>query len=78
MKNAPHLVMGDALRLPFPDGAFDVLMSVCAIEHFDDSRPVVQRTYVHDVDTVAPPMVAPPVTPTTRRRVRWTCKVCKK
>jgi SAM-dependent methyltransferase len=32
----PGLVEGDALRLPFPDRAFDVVLSVCAIEHFDD------------------------------------------
>jgi len=33
---APGLVRGDALRLPFPDGSFDRVMSICAIEHFDD------------------------------------------
>jgi SAM-dependent methyltransferase len=27
---------GDALRLPFADGSFDRVMSICAIEHFDD------------------------------------------
>ncbi len=32
----PGLVEGDALRLPFADGSFDVVLSVCAIEHFDD------------------------------------------
>jgi ubiquinone/menaquinone biosynthesis C-methylase UbiE len=32
----PELVEGNALALPFADGAFDVVMSVCAIEHFDD------------------------------------------
>ncbi len=32
----PALVEGDALALPFAEGSFDVVMSVCAIEHFDD------------------------------------------
>ncbi|MDQ1402797.1 MAG: hypothetical protein QOG03_1113 [Actinomycetota bacterium] len=32
----PGLVEGDALGLPFPDQSFDVVLSVCAIEHFDD------------------------------------------
>lgn len=38
LRRAPHLVLGDALRLPFGDGAFDVVMSVCAIEHFIDGE----------------------------------------
>jgi len=32
----PALVQGDALGLPFADGSFDRVMSICAIEHFDD------------------------------------------
>ena len=36
LRDHPALVEGDALRLPFPEGSFDVVMSVCAIEHFDD------------------------------------------
>jgi ubiquinone/menaquinone biosynthesis C-methylase UbiE len=36
LASAPSLVLGDALRLPFPDGSFDRVMSICAIEHFDD------------------------------------------
>ena len=32
----PALVEGDALALPFADASFDRVMSVCAIEHFDD------------------------------------------
>jgi len=35
-RDAPHLVQGDALRLPFADASFDAVMSVCAIEHFPD------------------------------------------
>jgi SAM-dependent methyltransferase len=33
---APGLVRGDALNLPFADASFDRVMSICAIEHFDD------------------------------------------
>jgi SAM-dependent methyltransferase len=36
LKNAPGLVRGDALRLPYADKTFDRVMSICAIEHFDD------------------------------------------
>ena len=36
LASAPALVLGDALRLPFPDASFDRVMSICAIEHFDD------------------------------------------
>ena len=36
LASAPSLVLGDALRLPFPDASFDRVMSICAIEHFDD------------------------------------------
>jgi SAM-dependent methyltransferase len=31
-----ELVRGDALGLPFADGTFDRVMSICAIEHFAD------------------------------------------
>src|SRR5712691_276183 len=33
---APALLEADALRLPFGDASFDRVMSICAIEHFDD------------------------------------------
>jgi ubiquinone/menaquinone biosynthesis C-methylase UbiE len=36
LRGHPALVEGDALALPFADASFDVVMSVCAIEHFDD------------------------------------------
>lgn len=36
LQNAPGLIECDALKLPFADGSFDAIMSVCAIEHFDD------------------------------------------
>ncbi len=36
LAHAPALVEGDALQLPFADGTFDAVMSICAIEHFDD------------------------------------------
>ena len=32
----PALVRGNALELPFADASFDRVMSICAIEHFDD------------------------------------------
>jgi ubiquinone/menaquinone biosynthesis C-methylase UbiE len=32
----PVLIEADALRLPFGPDSFDAVMSVCAIEHFDD------------------------------------------
>jgi SAM-dependent methyltransferase len=32
----PVLIQGDALELPFGDASFDRVMSICAIEHFDD------------------------------------------
>ncbi|WP_261560805.1 class I SAM-dependent methyltransferase, partial [Frankia tisae] len=36
LRGHPGLVEGDALALPFAATTFDVVMSVCAIEHFDD------------------------------------------
>ena len=36
LAHAPAQVLGDALKLPFPDGSFDRVLSICAIEHFDD------------------------------------------
>jgi SAM-dependent methyltransferase len=36
LTDPPALIMGDALELPFADASFDRVMSVCAIEHFDD------------------------------------------
>ncbi len=36
LRRHPALVEGNALHLPFADASFDVVMSVCAIEHFDD------------------------------------------
>ncbi|GLY76920.1 class I SAM-dependent methyltransferase [Actinoallomurus iriomotensis] len=36
LKYTPALIECDALRLPFADESFDALLSVCAIEHFDD------------------------------------------
>jgi SAM-dependent methyltransferase len=35
---APALIEGDALHLPFQDASFDRVMSICAIEHFDDGE----------------------------------------
>ena len=36
LSGPPALLEGDALRLPFADASFDRVMSICAIEHFDD------------------------------------------
>ncbi|HCU96543.1 MAG TPA: SAM-dependent methyltransferase [Actinobacteria bacterium] len=36
LRFAPALLEADALRLPFRDASFDRVMSICAIEHFDD------------------------------------------
>src|SRR6266702_223315 len=36
LTGAPALVEADALALPFADGSFDRVMSICAIEHVDD------------------------------------------
>ena len=39
--------MGDALELPFADASFDRVMSICAIEHFDDgARALDEMTRV--------------------------------
>jgi ubiquinone/menaquinone biosynthesis C-methylase UbiE len=35
---APALVRGNALSLPFADASFDRVLSICAIEHFDDGE----------------------------------------
>jgi SAM-dependent methyltransferase len=39
----PALIRGDALELPFADASFDRVMSVCAIEHFDDGARAVDE-----------------------------------
>jgi SAM-dependent methyltransferase len=40
---APALVRADALKLPFADGSFDRVMSICAIEHFDDGAQALNE-----------------------------------
>ena len=40
-------VQGDALALPFPDGAFDIVFSNAVIEHVGDTNR--QRTFVSEV-----------------------------
>ena len=39
----PALVQADALALPFADASFDRIMSVCAIEHFDDGEAALDE-----------------------------------
>jgi SAM-dependent methyltransferase len=39
----PALVRSDALRLPFADASFDRVMSICAIEHFDDGEQALDE-----------------------------------
>ncbi|WP_067970674.1 class I SAM-dependent methyltransferase [Nocardiopsis trehalosi] len=36
LRDAPALLEGDALRLPLRDASVDRVLSICAIEHFDD------------------------------------------
>ncbi|MFC4562001.1 class I SAM-dependent methyltransferase [Nocardiopsis mangrovi] len=36
LRDAPALIEGDALRLPMRDSSVDKVLSICAIEHFDD------------------------------------------
>ncbi|MFG2002411.1 class I SAM-dependent methyltransferase [Spirillospora sp. NPDC048911] len=36
LAHPPALIECDALKLPFGEGSFDAILSVCAIEHFDD------------------------------------------
>jgi SAM-dependent methyltransferase len=43
LADAPALVNADALRLPFADASFDRVMSVCAIEHFDDGEAALDE-----------------------------------
>src|SRR5215469_17047106 len=38
LSGPPALVRSDALQLPFRDASFDRVMSICAIEHFDDGE----------------------------------------
>jgi ubiquinone/menaquinone biosynthesis C-methylase UbiE len=38
LSDPPALVRSDALSLPFADASFDRVMSICAIEHFDDGE----------------------------------------
>src|ERR1700724_1996204 len=38
LASPPALIEGDALRLPFQTASFDRVMSICAIEHFDDGE----------------------------------------
>ena len=38
LASPPALIEGDALHLPFQAASFDRVMSICAIEHFDDGE----------------------------------------
>ena len=35
--------MGEAVRLPFPDATFDVVLSTGLLEHFQDPSPIVRE-----------------------------------
>src|SRR5205823_10705943 len=39
----PALIRADALQLPFADASFDRVMSICAIEHFDDGEQALDE-----------------------------------
>lgn len=41
LRHAPELVEADALRLPFAPATFDVVLSICAIEHFDSGDAAI-------------------------------------
>jgi ubiquinone/menaquinone biosynthesis C-methylase UbiE len=43
LANSPALIEGDALQLPFADASFDRVMSICAIEHFDDGEKALDE-----------------------------------
>jgi len=43
LAHAPALIKGDALQLPFADASFDRVMSICAIEHFDDGEKALDE-----------------------------------
>ncbi|TDQ51931.1 class I SAM-dependent methyltransferase [Actinorugispora endophytica] len=43
LSHAPALIEGDALRLPMLDGTVDKVMSICAIEHFDDGPAALRE-----------------------------------
>jgi SAM-dependent methyltransferase len=43
VEGARRFVLGDAFRLPFPDGSFDLVTSTGLLEHFEDPRPVVRE-----------------------------------
>jgi SAM-dependent methyltransferase len=43
LKHTPALIECDALTLPFADASFDALLSVCAIEHFDDGGTALEE-----------------------------------
>ncbi|GAB3208823.1 class I SAM-dependent methyltransferase [Marinactinospora thermotolerans] len=43
LRSAPALVEGDALRLPMRDESVDKVMSICAIEHFDDGPAALRE-----------------------------------
>ncbi|RCV55720.1 class I SAM-dependent methyltransferase [Marinitenerispora sediminis] len=43
LRHAPALLEGDALRLPLRDASVDKVMSICAIEHFDDGPAALRE-----------------------------------
>ena len=43
LSSPPALIKGDALTLPFADASFDRVMSICAIEHFDDGARALEE-----------------------------------
>ena len=43
LSDPPALVRSDALQLPCRDASFDRVMSICAIEHFDDGEQALDE-----------------------------------
>lgn len=39
------LVLGNAERLPFTEGAFDVVLAISTFEHMEEPRPIIEEIY---------------------------------
>ena len=80
--NRPPAVVGDARSLPFPDGAFDVVLAAFALNHLDDpgdgvreagrvGRALLASTYAADDDHPAKAAVETALTEAGWERPVW-------